>query len=46
MFLALSSTKVFKRIKFHEELWLPWQPKDLKKNLKKSSCQKPQGLEP
>ena len=37
MILRWSSTKFAKRIPFHAELWLPWQPKG--KSLK-SSCQK------
>jgi hypothetical protein len=28
MFLGWSSIIIVQRIQFHEELWLPWQPKE------------------
>jgi hypothetical protein len=28
MFLCKSTFKIVQRIEFHEELWLPWQPKE------------------
>ena len=43
MILGLCTFRKLQRFEFHEELWLPWQPKE--KTLKKSSCPKLQGLE-
>jgi hypothetical protein len=33
MFLVWSLNKVFQRIPFHAELWLPWQPKEKTLNI-------------
>jgi hypothetical protein len=42
MFLWWSALKIVQKIKFHAELWLPWQPKE---KLKISSFKQPKKLE-